>query len=251
MSKQIAQLKQLGLDEKEARVYLAALEFGPTTVAKLSSKSGVKRTTVYEFLDDLVARGVLIATVSGRRRLYIATPPSDLERLIERQKEALREIMPELVLLAQKGPVRPKIKVYEGTEGLKYAWLEAINHPEGSELISYSDFDKIYEVLPRSFWEHWVDVKVKRKITSRTILPSNKYAKIHTDENKRELREHIFVSQEDYSVPLEVIVCNNRTAMMSLRDEKLAIVIESKYVADSQRALFNLLWKLLKKEKRR
>ena len=38
MKNQISVLKQLGLNEREAKFYLAALELGPTTILKLSKK---------------------------------------------------------------------------------------------------------------------------------------------------------------------------------------------------------------------
>ena len=37
------ELQQLGLSEKEAKVYLASLELGSTSVLEISKKAGLKR----------------------------------------------------------------------------------------------------------------------------------------------------------------------------------------------------------------
>jgi len=47
----INELEKLGLNEKEARVYLALLELGESNIQGLSAKSSVKRTTVYDILE--------------------------------------------------------------------------------------------------------------------------------------------------------------------------------------------------------
>jgi len=46
-------LLQMGLNEKEAKVYLACLELGGATIAEIAEKSGVKRTSIYNFLEEL------------------------------------------------------------------------------------------------------------------------------------------------------------------------------------------------------
>ena len=46
-------LEQIGLDPKEAKVYLAMLELGETTVARIAQKSKIKRTTAYDLVDSL------------------------------------------------------------------------------------------------------------------------------------------------------------------------------------------------------
>ena len=64
-------LKNLGLDEKEIKVYLACLQLGSATVQDLSVKSGVKRTNIYNFIDDMKQRGLLSETKIGKRILFV------------------------------------------------------------------------------------------------------------------------------------------------------------------------------------
>ncbi len=80
-NQQLNQLKKLGLSEKEARLYLVALETGPTTIAKLAQKSGVKRGTIYEFLDEMIEKGLLEITITGKRKLYSGVEPKKLQKV--------------------------------------------------------------------------------------------------------------------------------------------------------------------------
>ena len=53
-------LKNIGLSETEAEVYLASLSLGPTTILKIARSSGVKRTSVYTIIDALKEKGLAL-----------------------------------------------------------------------------------------------------------------------------------------------------------------------------------------------
>ena len=50
-------LSSIGLQQKEAKVYLALLELEQGTVSKIAKLSGLKRPTIYLILDDLIKNG--------------------------------------------------------------------------------------------------------------------------------------------------------------------------------------------------
>ena len=47
-------LVQLGLQETEARFYLAALELGPASVRDVAAKAGISRTNAYDVFARLL-----------------------------------------------------------------------------------------------------------------------------------------------------------------------------------------------------
>ena len=49
------ELEHLGLSDKEAKVYLAALEMGPSPVQDISHKAHVNRATTYVMIESLAA----------------------------------------------------------------------------------------------------------------------------------------------------------------------------------------------------
>lgn len=245
MNNQLTLLEKLGLSPKEARLYLVSLETGPATIAKLAQKSGVKRGTIYEFLGEMLEKGLLEATVSGKRKLYAAVEPKKLEKIIDRQKEILNSLIPDLSLLISSGQDKPKIKFYEGREGLLLVYNEILDLPESSEIVGYATFEGVYRVFTENSIANYIKMRVARKIRQKLIMPSDKFTQNHTD--KDELRETILVPKEKFPITSEINIYQNKVAIMSLGEEKVAVVMESKQVADTQRAIFNLLWENLKK----
>ena len=47
-------LKNIGLNEKEARIYISLLQIGKTTAYQVSRHSGLKKPTVYVILEELI-----------------------------------------------------------------------------------------------------------------------------------------------------------------------------------------------------
>src|SRR3989338_185182 len=90
-------LQNLGLNEKEAEVYLACLELGSATVQEVSDKAGVKRTSVYNFLEDMKARGFISEVRHGKRILLVPEEPHVLLKKAEEQKKQLEEALPEFM----------------------------------------------------------------------------------------------------------------------------------------------------------
>lgn len=245
--KNIENLKQLGLSDKEARVYLSALEYGPTTLAQIAQKAGIKRTTIYEFLDDLLARGVLIMTVSGKRAYYTGLPPENLEKLIEKQKEVIQGLIPELSLLTKKNPASPKVRFYEGVDGMKHVYSDTLTGAEGEEALFYSNFKEAYETMTNSFWETYTKKRVEKRVLMKGITPDSEYVSKSDRANKKVFREVVVVPEEKLDISNEIIIYSNKVAIISLR-ERVGIIVESQQIADTQRKIFNLLWESLRKK---
>ena len=86
-------LKILGLNQMQGQVYVGALELGEATMQALARKSGVNRSTIYTFIDELKARGYILEAKKNKRRVYSAIHP---EQLVEMQKSRVAELQGEL-----------------------------------------------------------------------------------------------------------------------------------------------------------
>jgi len=243
------ELQQLGLNEKEAKVYLSALEFGPTTVAKLAQKSGIKRTSIYEFLPDMLTRGIVIATVSGKRTLYSGISPRELNVLIDKQHKVLEQLTPELLLLTKQSPQKPKIRFYEGGEGLKYVFNDTLNQPDGSKVLFIGSWAETFYVVPQAFVDQYIVKRKRHNINVRSIVPYDKYATEGKKKDKAELRETIIVPENKLPIKTKINIYANKIAILSFGDEKISLIIESQQIADTLKAIFNLLWDNLKEHK--
>ncbi|KKR30424.1 MAG: Transcriptional regulator, TrmB, partial [Parcubacteria group bacterium GW2011_GWC1_39_8] len=84
-------LKDIGLSDKEAAVYLALLSFDKALVSDISEKAKIKRPTTYVILETLAKKGLVSESNIGKKTFYIAEPPEKLGLFVERQIHMLEE----------------------------------------------------------------------------------------------------------------------------------------------------------------
>ena len=99
--------EKLGLEENEAKVYLALLELGAATVSEIAKKSGITRTNGYHVLQKLSWSGLVnIVSGKGKKIKYSAEHPRRLiqvatnkKSLWEEKVNDLKKILPDLISL--------------------------------------------------------------------------------------------------------------------------------------------------------
>ena len=88
----MADLRDLGLSEYEARAYRALLDAGPATAKELSDASGVPMGRVYDVLNSLERHRLARSQAASRPKKYVAVEPdAALDRLLEAKKRELDE----------------------------------------------------------------------------------------------------------------------------------------------------------------
>jgi len=123
-------LKKAGFDEKETKVYLAALELRSAPASTIAQKAGIVRSTCYGILEELVKKGLASKTEkAGGILKFNVENPELLKSYIESQKSNLdliskeiEKILPELKKLQKESQFRPEVEYFEGKVGIKAAY---------------------------------------------------------------------------------------------------------------------------------
>jgi len=111
-------LVKIGLNEKEAKVYLALLELGPATAYRIAPKAGIKRSIAYVVLENLQTKGLVSVVPQGERRLFVADDPGKLLGEMEQRKELYKRFLPNLEALYSDASKRknPKCSFLKATK---------------------------------------------------------------------------------------------------------------------------------------
>ena len=152
-------LSQLGLNDKAARVYLSLLELGSANVTEISAKSLIKRSTVYDCLDELSNRDLLTQSFRGKRRVYIANNPESLRNVPSKQMEIIDSHLPELKAIFSSEGHKPIIKYHEGQEGIKKAYAEILD----SDIDEYFYFGNENDIIQATGLAYMKDYVERRK----------------------------------------------------------------------------------------
>jgi len=234
-------LRKTGLKKKEARIYLATLELDESTVLPISKKSGIQRTYCYDILDSLIKKGLVSYIEKRGRRRYSATDPSFIKEQINLNKRRFRAILPELKSVYQKAQDKPRVRLIEGHYGIEAIHKEILKEAKKVQIISSTkewvkEFPDYIEYAKKFIKK---DIKIKE--LSHFQKEIKNYAKYY----KKPKQEIKYLSK---SIKLEndIIIWNDKVALISYSKELMAVVIESEKTANTHRQLFKVLWKMSK-----
>lgn len=241
----IPALTELGLSEKEAMLYTAALRRGAATAQVLALESGLKRATVYGCIESLIEKGLLHIEVSGVRKLFIAESPEKLAALLERKKQILTNVMPQLVQdYLQRSSNDNSIKMYQGLSGIKLVYDNLlIDLQQGEDYLVISDQKKWYDLDP-VYFEAFIQKRANYRLNTKLILQDNSHAK-QFQKKQNDYREIIKLLPKEVNLNINMVIVGNKTIITQTVEPLLAILIVNTNVAAMNRILFNTIWALI------
>ncbi|MSU54568.1 MAG: TrmB family transcriptional regulator [Candidatus Staskawiczbacteria bacterium] len=242
------ELQRVGLDERGAKVYLAALELGSSPVQKIAARAGIPRATVYLVLNDLQGKGLITTYDEGKKTFFVAESPSQLELLVEKkeaefkmQKDVIKNLIPELISRGQfeKGE-RPMVKYYEGPDAVK-SWLKDNLSGQKGEIIGIAHYDRANATLQKvkfSFDEMQA-LREKYKAKSRVIYTASKGPVEGYSTKDRQVK---FVSPDKYPFEADIVIRGSRVFFAPYNVPLRGVAIEDKAIANTMKMVFEALW---------
>lgn len=164
-------LTDLGLNEIEAKVYMAVLELGSDTVLKISKKAGVKRPTAYLTLDNLTDKGYVTKIEKKSTTLYSAEKPSIILNKYNEKINNFKDLLPFYEAKFNRG-TKPKIKFYEGMQELWHVYTKIL-FPAKEIYFFGTDIKKVYEAFP-DLIDYWIENYIREYDKSKEIISFNK-----------------------------------------------------------------------------
>jgi sugar-specific transcriptional regulator TrmB len=240
------ELKSAGLSENEAKVYLAALELGETSVYRLAKKSGVKRTTTYLTVETLKEKGLMSSSIRGNTAVFYAENPKKLPEMLENKKKALEQILPELLAFTNLIDKKPKIRYFEGKEAYKEVFSDILNSPDGEMLGTFNERFWNYD---NYFVSYFIPKRKEKKVWARILFQDNPELRNIAQEGKEHFFQGKLVPSDKFKIEIEMVVYGKNKVGMVSYDEEIAIIIESQKIHDTQKSFFETIWEMIPKQK--
>lgn len=245
------QLKKIGLSENEAKIYVALLEFGNSTAQQLAQKAGVNRATTYVQLETLMQIGLASSFEKGKKTFFRAENPENLKQVIEREKNLLRErenafkeTFGDLDKLFSLAGERPKVRFFEGVEGLRAMQRDFLKTKD-KDIEAISSADDLVKIFP-SHLQEYVPQRVQKHIFSRLIYTSSKGPFLKASD-KTMLRESRLVPSDKFPFSSDIAIYENKVAISALKGKPIGVIVENQEIANSLKALFYLAWEAAEK----
>ncbi len=252
-------LKKIGFSEKEAMVYTHLIRLGSQPVSLISDRAQINRTTTYDIIESLTKKGLVSSVKKDGITHYKALDPKELLNYLEREKvehvkklekqqKEIEELMPALVSLENPESTKPKVYFFEGEKGMRQAYEDTLSSSE--TILAYANIEEMHSGLPNFFPEYYKRRAIEKNIHIKCIAPDNKPAVERHKYDKKEKREMVLIPKNKYEFSPEINIYDDKVLIASWR-EKMAIIIQSKEIAEFHKMMYDLCWKQGKKNSKK
>lgn len=243
-------LENLGLNEKEAKVYLALLQLGKATAYSISLRCGLKKPTTYVILDQLVRKGYSLKIPRAKKHLFIAESPEKVMALAKEKFNLARESLPELLAVQKDESEKVNVSYFEGLDGVKemYRKLTKIMKDKPENEREYLCFYGHGKDAPKDYVDFWEELSFdlyKYRIRRRTFMPADDSVKWYFNEAAKLGMSSIGLPQNIYFANSSFEIFDKYVQIISHRQLQ-GTLIENADVANTLRQIFEIIWNVYK-----
>lgn len=238
-------IANIGLSDKEAKIYITALELGEASITDIARKSGQKRSTTHLAIEHLIMLGLLAETVKGKRRVISPIHPKRLVEIANLRARQVEEKLGSLIALYNTPKEKPRIQVFEGDEGVNSVYQDIYTSlTNREELVAFTRIDALHGF--KEALQGW-----KRMIRSirdpriRELNWDNSDGHIWNKETEpyrgKNYRVRMIPTTFEFGFS-DNLIFGNKLAIFSLKKNIFVTVIESEEIVKTYKALFEWAW---------
>ncbi|MBU0976272.1 MAG: helix-turn-helix domain-containing protein [Patescibacteria group bacterium] len=248
-----ATLLQLGLDKKEAEIYITTLKSSSLSTTQLSKATNIPKTTIYRYIEALIQKGILDKVVGPRGMLVKAKEPQNLDLLLSEKLGNVKmaeHLFPQVVgfldTLRTNKKHKTEVRYFEGKTGIKQLLWNTLRAESKDPVVGYG-CKTWNDYVGRSFAEKVRFEYIRRGINNKEIQNDKILGKKFTD-----VQQYITSNYRLRTIPRSKMKINYNTIIYDEffsfysmhQDEVFGIEIQNAEIARSQRQIFELLWEI-------
>lgn len=226
-------LEELGLAEGEAQVYLHLWKHRNVKVSEIASHTRLHRTTIYDFLEKLMTKGLASYTIQNNVRHYSPTQPEKLFDFIREKEGIIEAILPHLQQEEKSNNVH--VEVYKGKEGIKTILNDILR--TGKDYVIMGIDEALFQKYLGQFME-WFFEKEKQAGFNERILTRDAPELTYESPNVH----YKYLPKESFN-PTPTYIWGDNVAIL-IWQPLTVIRIQHKELADSYLKYFEILWKM-------
>ncbi len=242
--------KEINLDFAEQQAYMALLEQGLLTIAEIATATKIPRSSIHLACENLLTRGVIKVSVSGKRRHFYLEHPEHLknyvtfeENKLTQQKISLDTILPKLTTLYAKnqGSEPIDIELLQGEDGLVESYYRSLNQPKHNEVLRMVG-DPTYFVIGRDRLKKYREDRMKKKIFTRMLQPESPHAEFEVKDAKLKMRDVRILPKELYYPNVQASVWQDSVAITVWDKGLHTAIIRNHSIAQFMKMMFEVAW---------
>ncbi|UZE94259.1 MAG: hypothetical protein IB618_01670 [Candidatus Pacearchaeota archaeon] len=253
MEEFIKALMKTGLTKAESKVYFYLVGVSQSTSGDVIKNTGLQSSTVYHVVNTLIDKGLVSYTLKNNIKYFQVTGLSNLINYLDGLKEEIKSSKKKLNRLFAEIKKSEKkeiyeVKVFEGWNGVWNAFEECLEKTNKKEPILIYTLSKYVGADPnmaKALINRIRNKRLKRKLYEKIIINESERKTLGRDHEKLPYTQIKYLP-ENLSNPAIVHIYSDRVLIVISSKKPIATMIKDRFVVESFRNNFKLLWKIAK-----
>jgi HTH-type transcriptional regulator, sugar sensing transcriptional regulator len=226
-------LKEFGLSDKETKVYLTLLKLGSVNLQEVAKRVDLPRTTIYNTLNYLSAKGLISFIVKKGVRFYEAADPNKLLEMLDEKRELVKSILPNLKMMKESITESSSVQIFQGSKGLFTILSDVFKKKQ--QTYYFGSYSLSIEVLKHQP-EHFRTIRLDRKIPAKIVMDKLDEPTFHKKEYKKITEMRFNHSLKDF--PCMIFIYGKKVALYTLKKDLVGVIISNEQVAQAMKMVF-------------
>jgi sugar-specific transcriptional regulator TrmB len=227
-------------------VYVELAQRGESSARLLAERLGVARPSVYDHLAPLISLGLVILLDRDGKTVFAIHDLADLERLIEEKKERMVILKKRFeqerdMLMSSVVATEPKIKFFEGKEGIIHIMRDMLWEAEGG-LKTVWPYQEMLLLLGQTELEEFNRKRIRNKTALRSIWTSKPKQMQHIWKGGDFKVERRY-APKNFTPAMGYNIYGDKVSFMSSGKESYGFIVRSEDFVQLMSAQFEVLWK--------
>jgi sugar-specific transcriptional regulator TrmB len=236
-------LKELGFNSNEVKVYIALTQLGEGTAALVAKKAGLPRTTVISLLDRLGSQNYITTHIYKGKTYYWIESPRVIENAFQKKLEIAASLNAELAGMYRSEAHFPHVKIFDTRAAVRSFIEKFLLNLEKNSVIHTIDSPKegnYAQVFLEDVFEMMLKEKRQKGILTRSLVPHGSFGGIE----KFKLRNQaIKIREMPESIDFETSLWITESMIVHFSGNPVFLVlVEHDLICKSIKSLYDFLW---------
>ena len=236
-------LQRLGLNKKEADVYLICLEHGPESMTTIARLTNHKRSTLYNVVEGLLKKGFVVLMRRNGRTLYDAEKPRKLLTALRAREREFEELLPEFEKIRDTKQSLPRVEIYEGEEAIRnvYDTIYA-SFDTKKEICFLTSIGDLQRYASFALDSYVVEMQ-KKNYQIRELILDDEAGRRYIRKLKEKYAKHpVRLLPVDFPIFNDIIIYENKVALFSFKLRSFVTVIDDSEITKTMKSLYEWAW---------
>lgn len=241
----VEQLTNLGLTQGEAKVYLAMIHTGPSSVGKIVKISGISQSKVYNVLERLILKGLASYNLQGRIKHFQSLEPARLHEYIQKKEDEVKRQKEDIIQIINNlskniyATKRSTSEIFIGERSLRSAYMTLLSDAKKGDVLRYFyPYPDAHENAS-PFYSRFYKYQKSKRLIERGIVN----LEFKNSQHFKEIPKDVKLRHVDFPLPGTIDILVDKILIVDWQTIT-GILITSSEIASIFVNYFDSIWKI-------